>query len=150
MVNLLQSSMTQYSGSGGRIKSLHILIVDLHVPVPLGHLVCPTFKNLGDVTEVYLSIRLSRICLTLSLARIYLPGHPYRRVALSFCAILVILYFTCIFVTTFRCPGARGSWYIINVQTCASSSVIIGTPVTLFARKLPQNPYIKVQITYFV
>lgn len=64
--------------------------------------------------------RLSRISLTLSVARIFLPGHRYRIYAFVFISILFLMYLTSILITTFSCPGSP--WWNLDYTTCVSAS----------------------------
>ncbi|KAF8966776.1 hypothetical protein BDZ97DRAFT_1756370 [Flammula alnicola] len=62
----------------------------------------------------------SKICLALSVARIFLPGHPFRIWAFYFIGILILCYLASTFIVTFACEGSP--WWQLNYQRCTTEA----------------------------
>lgn len=75
--------------------------------------------------------RFSHISLTLSLARIFLPGHRYRLWALSFVVVLFLLYLTSVFIGSFSCPGSP-TWWKSDFDHCVLPSLSNKAASTIF------------------
>lgn len=65
--------------------------------------------------------RVSRVAISLSLFRIYPPGHPHRTAALIFVGCLFLLYCVCLLLPTFSCRGTP--WWNLNIENCKGLSV---------------------------
>ncbi|KAF8966772.1 hypothetical protein BDZ97DRAFT_1756365 [Flammula alnicola] len=62
----------------------------------------------------------SKICLALSVARIFLPGHPFRRWSFYFTGILFLFYLGITFTLTFACEGSP--WWQLNYKRCTTEA----------------------------
>ena len=67
--------------------------------------------------------------MTLSVARIFLPGHSYRKWAFVFVVILFLLYLASLLIATFACRGTP--WWDLDFNNCVStpSGADVGTIV---------------------
>ncbi|KDR83025.1 hypothetical protein GALMADRAFT_238781 [Galerina marginata CBS 339.88] len=63
-------------------------------------------------------IRFSRISLTLSLARIFPPGHLARRISLSLTGLYFLFYCLSVSLTTVLCQGGGLPWDQIDPDNC--------------------------------
>jgi len=66
----------------------------------------------------YTVIWLSRISLSLSLARIFPPRHNCRRFAFCLTVFFSSLYTSCILLSIFTCWNLPGLWYLIPQEQC--------------------------------
>ncbi|KAF8957359.1 hypothetical protein BDZ97DRAFT_113498 [Flammula alnicola] len=77
------------------------------------------------------------ICIALSVAKIFLPGHPFRRLTFYFIGLLFLFYLTNILTMTFSCPGSP--WWQLKFQNCmafasgASIDTVIGATLDFTA-----------------
>ncbi|PPQ83595.1 hypothetical protein CVT25_006345 [Psilocybe cyanescens] len=107
--------------------------ISWYIPDPEGFVYSKWF----DAFVYFTVIWLSRISLTLSVARIFLPGHRYRIYAFVFISILFLMYLTSILITTFSCPGSP--WWNLDYTTCVSASkkadtsIIVGVTIDFAA-----------------
>ncbi|KAH9485637.1 hypothetical protein JR316_0002547 [Psilocybe cubensis] len=76
----------------------------------------------------------SRLSLSLTLARLFMPGNPCRKLALVLSGATSLLYIASILVTTLGCRGSP--WWKLKIETCftTTTTVSFGRLIaTLFA-----------------
>ncbi|KAF8966773.1 hypothetical protein BDZ97DRAFT_1917290 [Flammula alnicola] len=109
----------------------------------------------------------SRICLALSVARIFLPGHPFRIWSFCFIGILILCYLTSTFILTFGCKG--WPWWQLDYTRCttpphssnvgalvgtlildviADAVLVVGPVIMLWKVKLPPNQRILILVLF--
>ncbi|KAH9483195.1 hypothetical protein JR316_0005299 [Psilocybe cubensis] len=66
----------------------------------------------------------SRISLTLSVARLFMPSHPYRIYGYALVVVLFLMYLTSILFTSLSCPGSP--WWKIDASRCLSNPIRTG------------------------
>ncbi|KAF8905751.1 hypothetical protein CPB84DRAFT_1823099 [Gymnopilus junonius] len=95
------------------------------IPDPSGFIYSAWFDSFLYFSEIWFS----RISMTLSVARIFLPGHPYRIWAFGFVVVLFLLYLASLLIATFSCRGTP--WWDLNFNNCVStpSGADVGTIV---------------------
>ncbi|KAF8157967.1 hypothetical protein B0H34DRAFT_797398 [Crassisporium funariophilum] len=64
----------------------------------------------------------SRISLSLSLARIFPPGHRARLLSFFLSALFLVFYLLTVILTTALCQGGGLPWYNINGRNCLTDS----------------------------
>ncbi|KAF8963642.1 hypothetical protein BDZ97DRAFT_1661444, partial [Flammula alnicola] len=103
----------------------------------------------------YVIYLVSRICVALSVAKIFLPGHPFRKLSFYFIGLLFLFYLTSVLMTTFSCSGSP--WWQLNFGNCVVSAsvdfvadlILVIAPVMMLWRiKFPPSQRILILVLF--